>query len=58
MKKKFRKVHIEAKALRDLANPDCLSVQAHIFKYSGNVDGEKAIRCEISWEEVYDNKKK
>ena len=51
----FREVYIEARALRDLVNPDCTSVQAYIARYGGNVNGEKAVKCKISWEDPHEH---
>ncbi len=42
------KIYIDTKAIEQLKNPDCLSVDAIIFRNEGStVSGAKAIPCEV-----------
>lgn len=41
------KIYVDAKAIEQLKNPDCLSMQATIFRKGGEVNGIEAIPFEL-----------
>jgi len=46
-KEVFMKIYIDANAIEKLKDPDCLSIEATVFRNGGKINGKAAIECQV-----------